>query len=109
MPFQTLKKKRKGAVALRLWSDSVNPADMETIRNRHYRREVAADFISRTLLNSRSSRTLAKFAISGGGPPYRYCGVSVYYVTDLTAWARKETGPKVRSATEARALKAGAA
>jgi hypothetical protein len=74
------------------------------------RRDAAAEFIREHFSIPCSSRTLAKFASGCGGPLYRYCGrFPVYYVADLTAWATKKTGPKVSSATEARAHKAGAA
>ena len=47
--------------------------------------------------------TLAKYACTGGGPPFRKAGrFPVYFKADLDAWARQRLGMLVRSTSELR-------
>jgi hypothetical protein len=49
----------------------------------------------------RSSRTLAKLAVTGGGPPFRKAGrVPLYSEGSVDAWAESKLGPLVHSTTE---------
>ena len=49
----------------------------------------------------RSSKTLAKLAVTGGGPPFRKAGrVPLYSQASVDAWAEHKIGPLIHSTTE---------
>lgn len=52
-----------------------------------------------------SHRTLARFAVEGGGPPFHRTGREAYYeVSALDGWAQRKLGPAAETATERRAI-----
>jgi hypothetical protein len=52
-----------------------------------------------------SYRTLAKLAVTGGGPAYRKAGkFPLYEAHDLDEWVQGRLGPKVKSTTEQQSL-----
>lgn len=78
-------------------------------RERFKRRPEASAYIEENYGFSVSPRTLANYAVSGGGPAFRKAGrTPLYSVTDLDAWAESRIGRKVHSTSELLA-EAGAA
>jgi hypothetical protein len=62
----------------------------------------AAQYISRYWFPY-SAKTLAKVAVTGGGPPFRKAGrLPLYKRTDCDAWAERKIGPRVHSTSELR-------
>jgi hypothetical protein len=50
---------------------------------------------------SRTPATLAKLAVTGGGPPFRKANrIPIYSQADLDQWAASITSPKIRSTSE---------
>ena len=69
------------------------------------RRTEASIYLKETWGLSYCSRTLAKLATIGGGPPMEYAGrIPLYPVEDgLDAWALAKIEPRVNSTSERRA------
>jgi hypothetical protein len=80
-------------------------AGVATARPRTYHRRIpAAAYLTENWFPC-APRTLAKFVVTGGGPPYRKAGpFPLYDQADLDAWARSKIGPLVRSSSEARSI-----
>lgn len=73
------------------------------IKERLKRREEAAIYIEENFGFSVSPRTLANYAVSGGGPAFRKAGrIPLYAAEDLDAWATQRIGPRVTSTSELR-------
>jgi len=65
------------------------------------RRNEAAAYVRREWNLPCSPKTLAKFAVSGGGPLYRLAGrFPMYEIPDLDEWCRSRLGPKRRSTSD---------
>ena len=71
---------------------------------RRLRRTEASTYLKETWGLSYGSRTLAKLATIGGGPPMEYAGrIPLYPVEDgLDAWALAKIEPRVNSTSERR-------
>lgn len=70
---------------------------------RFKRREEAAAYIEETFGFPISPRTLANYAVTGGGPAFRKAGrVPLYSTADLDAWAAGRIGHRVMSTSELR-------
>ena len=69
------------------------------------RRAEASAYLKQTWGLSYGTRTLAKLATIGGGPPMEYAGrIPLYPVEDgLDAWALAKIEPRVNSTSERRA------
>lgn len=73
-------------------------------KERLKRRREASEYIESTFGFPVSPRTLANYAVSGGGPAYRKVGrVPLYSALDLDDWAKSRIGPLVNSRSELRA------
>jgi hypothetical protein len=67
------------------------------------RRADAAQYIREAYSIPCVATTLAKYACTGGGPPFRKAGkFPIYSRADLDAWARQRLGILVRSTSELR-------
>jgi hypothetical protein len=67
----------------------------------YLRREAAAKYIEGKWGVPCSSKTLAKYAVIGGGPIYSKFGrYPVYTADDLDAWAQARIGKPVRSTSD---------
>jgi len=65
------------------------------------RRKQAARFLADTWGIPISHQTLAKLAVTGGGPAYRKAGrIPLYDVAELDAWAQRKLGPIRRSTSD---------
>jgi hypothetical protein len=65
------------------------------------RRSAAAEYIESQWGIPCSPKTLAKWAVIGGGPVFRKAGRTPLYPEDgLDDWARRKLGPRVRSTSE---------
>jgi hypothetical protein len=74
-----------------------------TPQDRPLRRDEAAAFITENYFPC-SPRTLAKWAVTGGGPAYRKAArVPLYDISDLREFAERRMSAKVRSSSELRA------
>jgi hypothetical protein len=68
--------------------------------DRLLRRRDAAEYLH-TKYGFTTERTLAKLAVTGGGPAFRKAGrLPVYAIPDLDAWATGKLSPLVRSTSE---------
>jgi hypothetical protein len=69
----------------------------------HFRRAVAAEYVTLKYGFPVSPKTLAKIAcISSDGPPFRMAGrIPLYPRSGLDAWAKSKIGPLIRSTSEA--------
>jgi len=55
-----------------------------------------------------SPRTLAKYAVIGGGPPFRKAGrYPLYHPDDLDEWVASKLSPPMRSTSDTASPKAG--
>jgi hypothetical protein len=80
---------------------------METTRPLR-RNEASAYLLERHGL-SRTAATLAKLAVTGGGPPFRKANrTPIYDPADLDRWVASITSPPVRSTSELRSNRGGA-
>ena len=67
---------------------------------RYMTRVEAAKYITNNWF-PHSPKTLAKLAVTGGGPPFRKAGrVPLYADKDLDQYAREKIGPRVSSTSE---------
>jgi hypothetical protein len=72
------------------------------------RAEASAYLLERHGL-SRTAATLAKLAVTGGGPPFRKANrTPIYDPADLDRWVASITSSPVRSTSELRAERGGA-
>jgi hypothetical protein len=68
------------------------------------RRNEAAAYIKETHGIPCASKTLAKYAVIGGGPLFRKSGnIPLYEPRDLDAWAESKLSKPVRTTSELRA------
>jgi hypothetical protein len=76
---------------------------MESNPTTNMRRADAARYIRENHGIPCAPATLAKYACTGGGPPFRRAGRNpIYARADLDAWARQRLGMLVRSTSELR-------
>ena len=76
---------------------------------RPLRRAEASAYLLKRHGLSRTAATLAKLAVTGGGPPFRKANrTPIYDPADLDRWAASITSPPVRSTSELRAKREGA-
>jgi hypothetical protein len=69
--------------------------------HRRLRRDAAAAYITDKHGIPCSPRTLAKYAVIGGGPAFRKAGrFPLYDLSDLDQWAESKIGPRVNSTSE---------
>ena len=69
--------------------------------SRLLRRFEAAAYVQAKFGVPLSHRTLAKLAVTGGGPMFRKCGrFPLYEAGDLDLWATAKIGPKQRSTSD---------
>lgn len=74
---------------------------MPEIKERLKRRTEAAAYVTETFGIPCSPKTLAKIAVTGGGPAFRKVGrIPLYSALDLDEWARSRIGKRVRSTSE---------
>ncbi|MFC4271827.1 hypothetical protein GQF03_16305 [Sneathiella chungangensis] len=79
-----------------------------TLEGRRLRRAEAAKYLFDTWGISRTPKTLAKLAVTGGGPPYQKDGrFPLYLKSDLDDWVISRLSPSVTSTAELSALKKG--
>jgi hypothetical protein len=72
----------------------------------YLRRGPAAKYITEKGIDC-SPKTLAKWAVVGGGPAFSKFGPwPIYEPPDLDQWIAEKTSPRVRSTSELRALSA---
>ena len=65
------------------------------------RRNAAAEYLQTVWGIPCSMKTLAKYAVIGGGPEFRKAGRTPLYPEDgLDDWALRKIGPRVRSTSE---------
>lgn len=65
------------------------------------RRKEAANYLGAHWGIPISCQTLAKYAVIGGGPPYRKAGrFPLYELEDLDHWAQARLGPKLYSSSD---------
>ena len=70
---------------------------------KRFRRAEVPSYLKEEWGLSYGSRTLAKLATVGGGPPMEYDGRRPLYPQDaLDEWAARKIGPRVRSTSELR-------
>lgn len=69
--------------------------------HRFLRRKAASDYLRETHGLDRAPSTLAKLAVTGGGPIFRRAGrVPLYSTDDLDAWVKSKLSPPMRSTSE---------
>ena len=69
--------------------------DFDRSKKRYLRRDAAAAYLQERWGLRCRPKTLAKLAVTGGGPPLHYAGrFPIYEPTELDSWARgRITGP----------------
>lgn len=78
------------------------------LKIKRLRRTEASDYLKNEHGISLAPKTLAKLAVTGGGPPYQKDGPFPLYTPDgLDAFAESRLSPIVSSTAELSALKAG--
>jgi hypothetical protein len=66
------------------------------------RRKAASDYLRETYGVSRAVSTLAKLAVTGGGPPFRRDGrLPLYAPDDLDTWAKAILSAPLQSTSDA--------
>jgi len=76
---------------------------INTPKKPYRRRPQAAEYIEETWGIPCSVKSLAKWAVTGGGPAFRKAGkFPIYDEPDLDAWAEAKIGPRVHSTSELR-------
>jgi hypothetical protein len=69
--------------------------------HRFLRRKAASDYLRETHGLDRAPSTLAKLAVTGGGPIFRRANrVPLYSTEDLDAWVKSKLSPPMRSTSE---------
>jgi hypothetical protein len=69
--------------------------------HRFLRRKAASDYLRETHGFDRAPSTLAKLAVTGGGPVFRRAGrIPLYSTYDLDEWVKSILSPPVRSTSE---------
>ena len=67
----------------------------------YLRRDAAAEYVQQNWGVPCSPKTLAKLAVTGGGPQYRKVGrCPVYTVADLDEWVQSRISNPIRSTSE---------
>lgn len=80
----------------------------DLIKVRHIRRDEASKYLKETWGISRTPKTLAKLAVTGGGPAYQKDGrFPLYTIASLDAWVKSHLSPSVTSSAELTKLVAG--
>jgi hypothetical protein len=81
------------------------------LTERLLRRDEAARFLTEDVGFPMTKGRLAKLAVSGESPPFRYAGAKyvVYEPSELRRWAAGQLSKPVRSAAEGAALKSAQA
>jgi hypothetical protein len=75
---------------------------------RFLRRKAASEYLHEAHGVERAPGTLAKLAVTGGGPAFRRVGrVPLYDPVDLDAWIKSKLSPRMRSTSEAAPEQAG--
>ena len=75
----------------------------EAPKLKRLRRTEAASYVTETWGIPCSPKTLAKYAVVGGGPLYRKAGrLPLYETAALDAWAQARIGAPQRSTSDAR-------
>jgi hypothetical protein len=78
--------------------------------DRLLRRKAASEYLHKMHGLERAPSTLAKLAVTGGGPVFRHIGrVPHYAPSDLDAWVASKLGPRMHSTSEAAAIVAATA
>ena len=76
------------------------------LKTRRLRRDEASNYLKDIWGISRTTKTLAKLAVIGGGPVFRKDGrFPLYEEDDLDDWARSQLSAPVRSTAELRGSK----
>lgn len=71
--------------------------------HRPLRRTEASAYLLERHGISRTPATLAKLAVTGGGPPFHKASrTPIYYLADLDKWAASIISPKIGSTSEFR-------
>jgi hypothetical protein len=66
------------------------------------RRKAASEYLHEAHGVDRAPSTLAKLAVTGGGPAFRRVGrVPVYTSQDLDAWVESKLSPRMHSTSQA--------
>jgi len=72
-----------------------------TCRKPLLRRTQAAQYVVENYGFPLAAKTLAKMAVTGGGPPFRRAGrFPLYDTDDLDAWAARKIGPLQASSSQ---------
>lgn len=72
-------------------------------KNRRLRRKNASKYLLDMWGISRTAKTLAKLAVTGGGPSFQKDGrFPLYLEAELDAWAERQLSPLVSSTSELR-------
>jgi hypothetical protein len=75
---------------------------------RRVRRKEAARYLTDVWGIPTSPKTLAKLAVTGGGPQYRKAGrLPLYEIAELDSFARSKLSPLVSSTSQLEALRRG--
>jgi hypothetical protein len=74
---------------------------ISTMTVRLFRRKEAAEYVVQTWGMPLSPKTLAKLAVTGGGPPFRKIGkFPLYENSDLDTWVTSRMGKKQGSTSD---------
>jgi hypothetical protein len=77
------------------------PKAQASKQERLRRRNAAAEYVQSQWGIPCAPKSLAKWAVIGGGPPFRKAGRTPLYPEDgLDDWAQSKLGPRVRSTSE---------
>lgn len=80
----------------------------QSSNTRRLRRTAASDYLQDNWGVSRTPKTLAKLAVTGGGPPFQKDGrFPLYLKSDLDDWVLSRLSPLVTSTAELSVLKTG--
>jgi len=67
----------------------------------YFRRKQASKYLHDKFNVKREPSTLAKLAVTGGGPPYRLLNrVPLYTPADLDQWVASKLGPRMHSTSD---------
>ena len=72
-----------------------------TVNNKKYKRRRAAGQYLQDNYGFGTAASLAKYAVTGGGPPFHKVGRMVLYDTsELDHWAQSQISPPMRSTSD---------
>jgi hypothetical protein len=75
--------------------------DSQVLPRRKLRRREASKYVRDTWGIPCAEKTLAKIAVTGGGPPFvRFGRVPLYDSDDLDAWVRSKLSQRFKSTSE---------